>query len=41
LTPIRPERLTDLRHMSIVAILHSGRQRAGARHERERQLETR
>ena len=39
LTPIPPERLADLRHMSIVDILHSGRHRAGARHERE--LETR
>ena len=41
LKPIPPERLAELRHMSIVAILHSGRQRAGARHERERELETR
>jgi hypothetical protein len=38
LTPIPPERLADLRHMSIVDILHSGR-RAGAR--RNVNLETR
>jgi hypothetical protein len=31
LTPISSGRFADLRHMSIVTILHSGRQRAGAR----------